>query len=169
MSNNFPRKFPQLETERMVLREIRKFDKYAIFRNFSDINVVQYIMPPFLSVTEAEEFIESIDGDYHDSKKIFWGLVLKNENEFIGTVSFESIIDNKIVEIGYDINKKYWGKGYAKEAILTIIEYAKEKFHIEMVEAFTDPKNLNSIKFLEKLSFCYQGLKKNQSHYVLDL
>ena len=32
--------------------------------------------------------------------------------------------DNALTEIGYDLSKEYWGKGYATEAITALIDYA---------------------------------------------
>ncbi|HCF31630.1 MAG TPA: GNAT family N-acetyltransferase, partial [Bacillus sp. (in: Bacteria)] len=71
--------------------------------------------------------------------------------------------ENSKTEIGYDISKTFWGKGYAPEAISSLLDYAFTHLKLNRVEAKVEPANVNSIKVLEKLNFTFEGtLRKSE-------
>ena len=51
----------------------------------------------------------------------------------------------------------YQNKGYAKEAMKAIIEYAAEELEMSDLIAFTKEKNTASVKLLESLGFSRRG------------
>lgn len=60
------------------------------------------------------------------------------------------------IEIAYNLGKKYWHKGYASEAMQTIIQFAKEKLQLKEIVARVVKENIASIKVIEKLGFQYE-------------
>ena len=107
-------KMPIIETERLILREI----------NYSDVSdFFEYARLPDVGPNAGWEPHRTI----HDSKatiEIFlnktkygqlgvFAIVLKSENKMIGTVELHSYVRKFKAELGYTINPKYWGKGYA--------------------------------------------------------
>jgi ribosomal-protein-alanine N-acetyltransferase len=65
--------------------------------------------------------------------------------------------DNLKAEIGYDLAKSSWGKGYATEAVSSLVDHAFSSLKLNRVEAKVDPENVSSIKLLEKLRFTFEG------------
>lgn len=65
--------------------------------------------------------------------------------------------ENAKAEIGYDIAKSFWGKGYASEAIYSLLDYAFSSLKMNRIEAKVEPENVNSIKLLQKLNFTFEG------------
>lgn len=61
-------------------------------------------------------------------------------------------------EIGYDLAKAYWGKGYAAEAVSALVDHGFTSLKLNRIEAKVDPRNVNSIKLLEKLEFTREGM-----------
>jgi ribosomal-protein-alanine N-acetyltransferase len=119
-----PEQFPCLETERLVLREIKLTDKQTIFRNYSDQEITRFIMEPLTQPEQAEEIIQSFTERYQKSEAIFWGISLKNDPNLIGTCSFEDIRwDDHRAEVAYDLGKEYQGKGYMSEAVQAMLFY----------------------------------------------
>ncbi len=52
---------------------------------------------------------------------IFWAVIEKSTNKFIGDFAFFKIDKNHSrAEIGYTLKPKFWGKGLMKEAMLSI-------------------------------------------------
>ena len=45
-------------------------------------------------------------------------------------------------ELGYVLSETYWNKGYAREAVTTLINYAFQNFKIERIEAFCISNNI---------------------------
>lgn len=63
--------------------------------------------------------------------------------------------ENNILELGVHIKDEYWGKGFALEACLAVIEYAFEVYGVDALFAGHNPKNSASAKMLKKLGFKY--------------
>jgi len=54
-------------------------------------------------------------------------------------------------EFGYHFLKEYWGKGYATEALKTIIPYVFTNFKVNRLVAFTNGNNKESIALLKRV------------------
>lgn len=80
-----------------------------------------------------------------------YGIVLKETSEFIGTIDLMNWSDGKEAEIGYIINKKFWGNGLATEASAKILELCFEVLGFEEVYAFCALENPASARVLAKL------------------
>jgi [ribosomal protein S5]-alanine N-acetyltransferase len=63
------------------------------------------------------------------SKNQSYAIVLKSENKVIGTIGMDEIVPNESLKdlnqryIGFRLNSKYWGKGYATEAAQAFIKF----------------------------------------------
>ena len=93
-----------------------------------------------------------------------WGIVLKETGKLIGTCGFHAISDyDKRMEIGYDLNRNYWGKKVMKEALSMIIRFAFDNSDVNRIEAFVEPPNTASHMLLERLGFVMEGtLRKHE-------
>ncbi|MCO4586117.1 product acetyltransferase, GNAT family [Streptococcus infantarius subsp. infantarius] len=80
-----------------------------------------------------------------------YGIFLKETSEFIGTIDLMNWSDGKEAEIGYIINKKFWGNGLATEASAKILELCFEVLEFEEVHAFCALENPASARVLTKL------------------
>jgi len=49
--------------------------------------------------------------------------------------------------------QEYWGKGYAKEAMISLIGYCKDNLGLKRLCARIDDKNIASKKLFESLGF----------------
>ncbi|CDY15325.1 BnaC04g42980D [Brassica napus] len=68
-------------------------------------------------------------------------------------------VDKIRKEIGYLLTKKYWGKGFATEAVrLVTAEVFKEMPEVERLEALVDVDNIGSQRVLEKVGFTREGV-----------
>lgn len=63
--------------------------------------------------------------------------------------------------IGFWIHPKFQKKGFASEAIKTIIEFSKTSLGATRIEAEYIPSNLASQKVLNKIGFTHKGSFKN--------
>lgn len=50
-------------------------------------------------------------------------MFLKESMEFVGRCGF-GVIETGEIEVGYLLHKKFWGKGYASEALTALLEEA---------------------------------------------
>lgn len=73
-----------------------------------------------------------------------------------GYLNYEN--EHNRIEIGYDLKPEYWGKGIMQEALSSIIHFAFTSMGINKIEAKVEPENISSIRLLEKLNFCQEGV-----------
>jgi len=153
--------FTNLETERLFLKNIGTDDRDFIYSEFSndDINKYLYDAEPLTDISGADEIINF----YIEPEPRFqhrWVLIKKEDNKKIGTCGFHcwDKINSKI-EIGYELLKEYWGKGYMQEALEKIILFSKNLMSIKEINANIAEHNVKSIKLIEKLGFTETGTK----------
>jgi ribosomal-protein-alanine N-acetyltransferase len=161
--------FPKLQTQRLVLREITFADAPAIFHNYSDEDVTKWFFEnPFTQPHQAEEIIREFGEKYQMGQGITWGISLKGENVLIGTCGFERFEVGGIGEIGFDLVKAYWGRGFIREALQSIITYGFERLMLLRIVADTYQTNTRSIRLLERLGFQMNRVEKNSFVYALE-
>ena len=158
------KKFPNLETDRLILRNVGNEDIDFIYRLFSNEKVCEFLYDEELFTTrnEATEFVE---WNSNPEEKGFnrWILVEKSNNQQLGTCGFHCWDrTNNIAEIGYDLWHEYWGQGYMKEGLISAIESGFNNMALNRINAFVALENINSIKLLEKLGFKNEGVYRDK-------
>ncbi|QNO15856.1 GNAT family N-acetyltransferase [Alkalicella caledoniensis] len=156
--------FPELETDRLILRQVEEGDLEQLFEMLSDAEVAKFdYFYPINSKEEAMNFIGRYRKELEKNEEITWGVILKETNELIGTCCFGDFNDGaRRTEIGYDITQKQWNKGYATEALKAIIDYGFNVMNLNRIEATITPGNNASIKVLEKLNFVQEGIVRER-------
>ncbi|MNV81492.1 Ribosomal-protein-serine acetyltransferase [compost metagenome] len=102
--------------------------------------------------------IKLLDEFSLDNKAIRFSIIEMESNEIIGSCGFNSLdFENEKAEIGYDIARAFWGRGYASEAISALLDYAFSTLKLNRIEAKVEPENVNSVKVLQKLNFMFEG------------
>lgn len=148
-----------LQTERLYLRQIQISDAPYLFAFWSDPIVTEFMnIEPFQCIEEAEEMILVLNKLALKNKAIRYTILLKGTNKIIGSCGYNCIDKNNArAEIGYELGKDFWGKGYASEAILTLMKEGFNERKLNRIEAKVEPQNSKSIKVLEKLGFFFEG------------
>ncbi|MCU0537016.1 MAG: GNAT family N-acetyltransferase [Hydrococcus sp. Prado102] len=82
--------FPNLKTQRLILRQIMPDDIDAVFALYSDNSVVEFLDIDTLSARqEAEELVEFFIKRYHNRVSIRWAIALEDKpHKLIGTCGF---------------------------------------------------------------------------------
>ena len=140
--------YPIVETERLVLRPVTLDDAKAMFEYASDRENTRYT---FSTNQSLEETRNNIAQFYLANPLGRWGIELKSNGQFIGTIDLHKIDTVlKKAAIGYIINKKYWNQGLTTEANRAVIELAFEKIGMNKLTALHDKDNPASGKVMEK-------------------
>ncbi len=151
--------FPTLKSDRFDLIEINESHIEDIFKLYSDYTVVKHVdILPLKTLEEAKKEIEFYRERFVSKTGIRWGIAFKEQTKIIGTVGFNKVYVGHKGRIGYDLEQKYWGKGYMTEVLDCIISYGFKKFDLRRVEAEVTPDNIGSEKLLEKLNFRKEGV-----------
>ncbi|MBK0378326.1 GNAT family N-acetyltransferase [Mucilaginibacter segetis] len=165
--------FPELQTERLVLRQLQDNDASEILRLRTDEQVNKYIYrPKAKGIDDAHNFIQRITENTNNNISAFWVLTSKHRPGFIGTILFWNIDNEKeTAEIGYELLPEYQGKGFMLEAARSVIAYGFNNIKFKAIEACTHAQNDASIKLLGKLGFKHLPDSKpeeNEAVFILN-
>ena len=97
-----------------------------------------------------------------------WKMTLKNDDTYIGNLSFKGPAQDNVVEIGYGILPDQEGKGYTTEAVQAMTQWAFGNADVVFVEAETEPENRASRRILEKCGFVLNGEGQEGPRFVLE-
>lgn len=165
--NEISCKFPIIETERLILRKLETTDINDLFEILSSERVTKYYGKyPMKNLSEAEDLILKFHKAFYEQKSIRWGIELKETNRVIGTCGFHCWNKNHFrAEVGYELGEAFWNKGYATEAISSILIYGFELMNLKRIEAIVYPENRPSEKLLLNLGFEHEGLLKKYANF----
>ncbi len=154
--------FPELKTKRLILRRIRKSDANEMFEIYSNEAVMKHFgRNPYKSLHEAEENIKRIKTAFKKGEGIRWAITLKGNDKLIGSAGIWRLMKEHFRgEVGYELSPEYWKKGIMFEALSGIINFGFKKMNLHTIEANLDPKNIASVKLLEKSGFKKEGHTK---------
>ncbi|MGZ9675815.1 GNAT family N-acetyltransferase [Flavobacterium sp. GNP001] len=146
-----------LETDRLLLREMKLSDAEALFEMDRNPKVHEYLWNnPLTDVSEVNKIINSVQEQYKQNKIGRFVMVLKETNEVIGWAGLKfntEMVNNKIhfYDIGYRLDEKFWGKGYASEASFAWLDYGFKTMKIPVMEAAAHSDNIASNRILQKI------------------
>jgi ribosomal-protein-alanine N-acetyltransferase len=144
-----------LETQRLLLREITESDAENAYLLNLDPDVIKYTGDKsFDSPAEAREFLSRYD---HYKKYGFgrWGVISKENSEFMGWCGLKYSADTDEHDIGFRFFKKHWNKGYATESAMACLQLGFEKFNMGTIVGRAMKENAASIRVLEKIGLIY--------------
>lgn len=156
-------KFPSIETDRLVLRQITKDDAEDILKYLSDETVMKYYgLKPFKSIDEALEEIAWYQSTFDENSGIRWGITLKGHGKVIGSFGFLNKVPRHFrSDIGFELSQDFWGQGIANEALEAVIKYGFEQLNLQRIQALIEPPNNSSQKLVERNGFIKEGLLRN--------
>ena len=157
--------FQNLESDRLLLRQITNDDVSEIFELRSSAETMKYIPRPLVTNhEEALTHIKMIQDKIEKNEGINWAITLKGNDKFIGIIGHYRIRwEHYRSEIGYMLLPEYRGKGIITEAIQLMVDYGFNQMKMHSLEAIIDPANTASARVLEKNGFVKEAhLKENE-------
>ena len=154
-----------LETDRLLLREMKMSDAEKLYEMDFNPNVHKYLWnKPVTSIEEVYKYIEMVRDQYVKNEIGRFVVIEKESNELMGWAGLKyntEMVNNKVnfYDIGYRLNEKFWGKGYASEASFAWLDYGFNVMKINVMQAATHADNIGSNKILKKI-----GLKMTENY-----
>lgn len=163
------------ETERLVIREFAPSDFEALGALYEEKDIREAVTDMYLPEEEGRKrFLSYIEQAYSFYGYGFWALIEKTTGELVGEAGIAQPsaetqtlfhAEENTLELGYAIKKKKRGQGYAKEACLAILDYAKEKLDIPYLTLVIRCNNRASIALAETLGFRKTGGERDRYQY----
>lgn len=148
-----------LNTERICLRKMRLSDFDELYVLGSDPEVMRFSsLPGPMSDAQVREMLNKIlkwNSEWSDSG--VWAGELKSTGQFIGWFALKPLPGTSEIEIGYRLQRKHWGHGYATEVVRKLVSHGIQTLGLKKIVAITAPENRASIRVLEKVGFRYLG------------
>jgi ribosomal-protein-alanine N-acetyltransferase len=160
--------FPEIQTNRLLLRRIVKTDAPEILSLRSDDTVMQYIdREKAKTLEDAEAFIQLINEALDTSNGLTWAITLLDQPEtLIGTIGFWRLIKQHYrAEVGYMLAPAYWRNGIMKEALLAVIDFGFTHIKLHSIEAHINPANTASASILVSAGFIREAYFKEDYYF----
>lgn len=150
-----------LTTDRIILRQWRAEDRKPFAAMNSDPDVMRYF-ENLRSRAESDATADRLEAHIDEHGFGFWAAELRETGEFIGFVGMEhtplELPCSPAVEIGWRIDKRFWGEGLAPEGARACLLFAFSRLQLNEVVSFTAVPNIPSLRVMEKI-----GMKRDLS------
>jgi ribosomal-protein-alanine N-acetyltransferase len=159
--------FPELATDRLLLRQITQDDVNEILFLRSDSRVMRYLdRTPAKTLDDAYIFLKSIEDLEKNKSAVTWAITIKGDSKLIGTICFWNIKpENYRAEVGYVLHPDFQGKGIMQETLTTVLDYGFNAMKLHSVEANVNPANEATIRLLERNNFVREAYFKENYFY----
>lgn len=151
-----------ITTNRLKIRSFRETDIEDVFEIYSNKNTCRFLLhEPWNSSTKDERFKKKLVADQLTQDTAI-SFACELDNKVIGDISIWYTEMKETIEIGFAFNEVYSGKGYATEAIRSVIEYLFNIVKIHRIQANLDARNLSSARLCERV-----GMRK-EAYFIED-
>lgn len=147
---------PEIETERLRLRQFTAGDREAFAALRADPEVMRYIGTG--TGQTREEALKSLEyrmSHWHEHGFGNWAVALKDGGALIGWCGIGVLDNTPEIEIGYGFAKEYWGRGLGTEAARAALRFGFEQLGLERLVAVAIPENTGSRRIMEKAGMKY--------------
>ena len=153
-------KIPTIKTERLILRKIELSDLPDVYEYAKDPEVSKYLLwKPHENIGFTKRYLKYLQKLYKTHSFYDWGITYNGK--LVGTVGFTHFnLPNNSAEIGYVLNRKFWKKGIASEAVTEIIKFGFERLNLNRIEAIYLPENEMSKRLLQRCKMTCEGLSR---------
>lgn len=150
---------PEIGTTRLILRRMLKRDSADMFEYAKDPAVSKFLLwNPHESEAYTRRYLTYLQSRYRAGDFYDWAVVWKDADKMIGTCGFTSInLEANSAEVGYVLNRQYWGFGIAAEAVRAVLRFGFSELHLHRIEAHYMEGNERSRRVMEKLGMRYEG------------
>lgn len=164
MTEDIPKPWFPIRTQRLLLREFRADDYDDIHDYASRDDVVRFMDWGPNTPAETREHLDAKLKEQAEWPRgdISLAVVVADEDKLIGSIRL-GLQPHRNAEFGYSLSSAYWRKGYGYEAAHALVSIAFETLDIHRVWATCDVRNRGSFGIMEKLGMRREGtLRQNQ-------
>jgi len=158
---------PYLKGKKVFLRPLSKSDLTETYANWLNDSEVNKYMDSSGFPSRIEDLYDYYNNVALSPKNIVLAIIVKETDEHIGNIRLGPInwisrISNFGIMIG---DRSKWGKSYAKESILLILQHAFFRLNLNKVNLGVITENIAAVKLYEHLGFKIEG-KAIQNSFI---
>jgi [ribosomal protein S5]-alanine N-acetyltransferase len=148
-----------VSTARLTLREFVPSDFDAVHAYSSDPRVTRYLFFGPRDKDGSAEYLHGLIESQRETPRTRFELAVveKTSEKVIGACDL-SLIEHGVADLGYMLAHEHWGKGYATEISLRLLQAAFLELRAERVISTVDINNRASIRVLEKIGMRWEAV-----------
>jgi RimJ/RimL family protein N-acetyltransferase len=157
-----------LTTDRLVLREFVEDDWPAVLAYQSNPLYLRYYEWTERTPEGVREFVQMFLAQQQEvpRRKFQLAVTLKTTGELIGNCGIRMrSADAHEADIGYELDPRHWGQGYATEAARAIVTLGFTHFRLHRIWSWCIADNVGSAHVLEKLGMRQEGWLRENEFY----
>jgi ribosomal-protein-alanine N-acetyltransferase len=155
-----PTRITELRTERTLLRAWRDED-LAPFAHLNADDEVMRWFPSVLSREQSDASAAIIRARLSADGWGLWALEVPGVSTFCGFVGLNKVPFEEsftpAVEIGWRLDRPWWGHGYASEAARACIDHGFGPLGLTEIVSFTATQNVRSRAVMERIGMTHDG------------
>lgn len=168
---------PIVDLGELYLRAVEYGDYKDMFEYGSDDKVTKTLVwDSYQDITDAKASVLSVFLSRPEKGlPSAYAIIHKSDNKMIGTCDYHRVDwENSVGEIGYVLNRKYWGRGYMTLVCKALIDFGFNYLQLNKIEIGHEVKNIGSQRVIEKCGFTFikeeyhVGLKMQGKFYELN-
>jgi|SRR5579885_479751 len=156
----------QIMTARLLIRDEMHDDLDAFYEIDSDPEVVRYVSYGPWTREECQRDLAFHIEEQHASPRTsyYLAMILRKEERLIGGCSLVIVSRrHREGELGYGLNRNYWGYGYATEAAQALLAFGFTTLQLHRIFATCHPENKGSERVMQKIGMRKEGhLRENK-------
>ena len=158
---------PMIETERLILQNLRMDDVSEYYNYHSDSDLLKYYDWRPDNISDAKGDIESLIQECNNQNRIHWAITMKGKDTIIGDLGL--LIDSFQLkgEINYMLSKSYMGVGIMTEALASVISYSFNETNLIRIQALSVPENQHSNNLLIRTGFIREGVLRKYGYNTI--
>lgn len=143
--------YPEIKTERLLLRPLDLSDLDSMHEYASDKENTMYMYHLPRKIQETAEFLSSVTKEWEKDMPSFYEFAIELNGKLIGSISVYLSDNCDSGDLGWILNKKYWNNGYATEAAMALKDFALNILQVKKLTANCDYRNIASSRVMEKI------------------
>ena len=153
-------------TARLVLREFGTNDWPDVLAYQCDPRYLRFYAQTDRTEAEVRDFVQMFLDQQADRprRKFQLAITLPDSGRLIGNCGIRRKPENDWeADIGYELAPEYWGRGYATEAALAIVDFGFRELELHRISSWCIADNAASARVLERVGLRPEGrLRENE-------
>ena len=147
-----------LKTKHLLIRELTMADLDDLYAILSDPEAMRFIEPPYTRQQTAAFITENSRSEV----PLVYGVESLETGSLIGHLIWHPF-DSEAYELGWILDRTYWGRGYAAELTRALVDLAKQELRDVVIQC--TPEQLAARHIAEKFGFFFLGVENGLCMY----
>ncbi|KAB2331408.1 GNAT family N-acetyltransferase [Bacillus mesophilum] len=152
----------EFKTKRLTIRPFKNSDLDDVFTIYNNDDTCRYLLHDKWAHEDRQaKFNKKLENRKLTKERTLSLAVVENA-KVIGDLSVWFTDMKDTIEIGYSFSNEASGKGYATEAVSSLVKELFDRFDVHRIQANLDARNIASQKLCERI-----GMRK-EAHFIQD-